>query len=359
MGLIVLTKRASPTLSSYNAVVIGHLIETFAKRLFSPPALLANDHLLFINSALPPGWEQKSLFLHTASSYAKLANIMYNNILQLLQNSLQRLRKSEQKVALYVLKNPHDVVNMRIIDLASEAEVSEPTVIRFCRALDYAGFQEFKLALAQDVSLFVDLETTQISQNDSVDEYLPKVFDSAIAYLLKLRSEIDPKNISHSVRMIRQARRIEIIAQGASVGVASELSKKFGRLLINSQYSLDPYTQAMNTTLLGVHDMLFIISSTGNSKALIYSLEIAQERRTPVLSLCPRDSIIGQGSTLNINMAPAVPEHKDVYTSMTTRLAYLLAVDLLAVGLSLQDASHYTRLMRDINQRLSKLYINE
>ena len=282
---------------------------------------------------------------------------MYNNILQQLENSLKRLRKSEQRVAKYVLEHPHDVVRMRIVDLACEAEVSEPTVIRFCRALDYAGFQEFKLALAQDVSLFVDLETTQISQGDGVDEYLPKIFDSALAYLLKLRAELDKKDISYSVRMIRQARRIEIIAQGASAGVASELNKKLERLLINAHHSLDPYTQAMNTTLLGVHDLLFIISNTGNSKALLYSLEIAQERRTPVLSLCPRDSLIGQGSTLNINMSPGVIEHNDVYTSMTTRLAFLVVVDVLAVGLSLQDSAHHTRLMREINQRLSNLYV--
>ena len=282
---------------------------------------------------------------------------MYNNILEQLQNSTKQLRKSEQKVANYILKHPHDIVRMRIVDLACEAEVSEPTVIRFCRALGYVGFQEFKLELAQDISLFIDLETTHINQGDSVDEYLPKIFDSTMVYLLKLRAEIDKKDISHSVRMLRQARRIEIIAQGVSAGVANELSKKLERLLLNARHSLDPYTQAMNTTLLGVHDLLFIISNTGNSKALLYSLEIAQERRTPVLSLCPRDSLIGQGSTLNINMAPAISEHNDVYTSMTTRLAYLVIIDVLAVGLSLQDSAHYTRLMREINQRLSNLYV--
>ena len=47
------------------------LFETFAKRLFSPPALLANAHLYGINSALPPSWEQKSLFLHAVSALCK------------------------------------------------------------------------------------------------------------------------------------------------------------------------------------------------------------------------------------------------------------------------------------------------
>ena len=32
------------------------------KGIFLPPALLANAHLLVINSALPPSWEQKYPF---------------------------------------------------------------------------------------------------------------------------------------------------------------------------------------------------------------------------------------------------------------------------------------------------------
>ena len=54
------------------------LLETFAKRLFSPPALLANAHLLAIKSALPPSWEQKSLFLQAVSMLCKALNPLIN-----------------------------------------------------------------------------------------------------------------------------------------------------------------------------------------------------------------------------------------------------------------------------------------
>ena len=72
----------------------------------------------------------------------------------------------------------------------------------------------------------VDLDATRIEQNDSVEEYLPKVFDRTIAYLLNLRSSIDKKVIASAVRIIRHARRIEFIAQGASAGVAIELMQQ-------------------------------------------------------------------------------------------------------------------------------------
>ena len=58
-----------------------------------------------------------------------------------------------------------------------------------------------------------------------------------------------------------------------------------------------------------------------------------------------------------IDMSLPSSDSHDVYTSMSTRLAYLIVIDILAVGLTLQDTNHYTRLMREINERLSNLYI--
>ena len=46
------------------------------------------------------------------------------------------LRKSEQKVADVVIADPEQSVQSSIQAIATLASVSEPTVIRFCRALD-------------------------------------------------------------------------------------------------------------------------------------------------------------------------------------------------------------------------------
>ena len=62
-----------------------------------------------------------------------------------LRSRMENFRRSEQKVARYVLRHPEEVIHMRIVDLASESSVSEPTVVRFCRAMGFAGFQDFKL----------------------------------------------------------------------------------------------------------------------------------------------------------------------------------------------------------------------
>ena len=66
-----------------------------------------------------------------------------------ISDGLTEMRKSERKVAEFILANLTEVIRMRIVDLAQAAEVSEPTVVRFCRAIGCDGFQDFKLALCR------------------------------------------------------------------------------------------------------------------------------------------------------------------------------------------------------------------
>ena len=86
---------------------------------------------------------------------------------QTISDSMHALRKSELKVAEYVLKNPLKVIRMRIVDLAEEAKVSEPTVVRFCRGVGCKGFQDFKLALAQQLASSPSYGQIAVTDTDS------------------------------------------------------------------------------------------------------------------------------------------------------------------------------------------------
>lgn len=61
------------------------------------------------------------------------------------------MRPSERLVANFVLGRPSVVIYMSIADLAERADVSEPTIMRFCKAIGCLGFMEFKLALVRDL----------------------------------------------------------------------------------------------------------------------------------------------------------------------------------------------------------------
>ena len=67
------------------------------------------------------------------------------NVLEKIVGSATSFSKSERKVADVILANPQITIHSSIAALAKMADVSEPTVNRFCRRLDTKGFPDFKL----------------------------------------------------------------------------------------------------------------------------------------------------------------------------------------------------------------------
>ena len=54
------------------------------------------------------------------------------------------LRKSEKKVADYVLANEIECGKISLEKLAKRSGVSQPTVMRFVKAMGFEGFKEFR-----------------------------------------------------------------------------------------------------------------------------------------------------------------------------------------------------------------------
>jgi RpiR family carbohydrate utilization transcriptional regulator len=63
------------------------------------------------------------------------------------------LRPSERRLADYVARHGASVIRLTMPELANRAGVSQPTIARFCAALGYDGFKEFKLQFAQNVGV--------------------------------------------------------------------------------------------------------------------------------------------------------------------------------------------------------------
>ena len=130
------------------------------------------------------------------------------NLLRKISVAIPGLRKSEVKVADYVLQHSADVIGMRIVDLANEAEVSEPTVIRFCRAVGFDGFKSFKLQLAQTMGSGGIFTQFSVDDKDTIEDLSHKVFDTTIGSLLTVRDELDPAVLERAIGVIAKANRV-------------------------------------------------------------------------------------------------------------------------------------------------------
>jgi RpiR family transcriptional regulator, carbohydrate utilization regulator len=264
------------------------------------------------------------------------------------QAELPTLRKSERKVGNFLLNAPAQVLTMRVADLAAAAVVSEPTVIRFCRALGFDGFQSFKLQLAQFLGSSGNYVQFSVSASYSVADVNRKVFDATIGSLLNVRDEMDPLALEKAIAALSAARRVEFYGFGASGSVAIDAQHKFFRLQVSAAAYTDPHIQHMSAISLKPQDVVVAISQSGRSKALIQSVNLAREAGATVIGLVPRDTPLATLCDLPIHIN--VDEDEHVFTPVSSRIAHLVVIDVLAMGV----ARYRTELLKDHLKRLNR-----
>ena len=251
-------------------------------------------------------------------------------------------------MANYVLANANEVIKMRIVDLASKSEVSEPTVIRFCKALGFDGFQSFKLQLAQQLGLGSVFTQFAVADNDTVADLINKVFDTTVGSLITAREEINSEVLEQAITTISNARRVEFYGFGASGSVAADAQHKFFRLQLSSAAYTDPHIQRMSAISLGPEDVVVAISQSGETQALLQSVALAREAGANVIGLAPHNTSLSR--VCNLAIYVNMEEDLKSFTPVSSRIAHLVVIDVLATGV----ARHRKPLLKEHLKRLEK-----
>ncbi|NRA19908.1 MAG: SIS domain-containing protein [Oceanospirillaceae bacterium] len=280
-----------------------------------------------------------------------------NNLIKAINHARHTLRKSEQKVADYVLEHPEDVIHMRIVDLAAKASVSEPTVVRFCRALNYDGFQDFKMTLAQDLASTLNFEQFTLDSDDSVKDFQKKIFDSMIGNLIHIRDHLESANVEAAIDALASARRVEFYGFGASAAVCSDAQHKFHRLQISAAAHSDPHMQIISAVTMNEQDVVVAISQTGRTKDMLHTCKLVRETGATLLTLCPGNTPLADLASISIPID--LEEDKDLSTLMSSRVLHLVVIDVLAVGVAMQLGPRVVEHLKTIKRSLRNLRQND
>lgn len=275
-------------------------------------------------------------------------------ILANISAAIPLLRKSEIKVAEFVLKNAQQVIHMRIVDLAQEAQVSEPTIVRFCRSIGCNSFQEFKVRIAQEMALSNNIGHFPIEDDDSIDEICNKIADTTIQRLKQTRAQLQSQQIADAALAINQANRVELYGFGASSAVAIDAQHKFFRLQVSTIAYSDPHMQAMSAVGLSNNDVVIAISQSGRTKDLLHSVQLAQQAGAVVISLSPANTALSDMADLPIFIN--IEEDTERFTPMTSRIAHLMVIDMLAVIVARQRGPELIQHLNSIKQSIHSLY---
>ena len=261
------------------------------------------------------------------------------NLLAQLAADLPKLSKSEVKVAEAILADPEAATRSSIAALASLAEVSEPSVNRFCKRFGASGFPDFKLRLARSLVAGVPFMSQAVDFDDGVDTYPRKLFDNTIGALMLARDQLPLASIGAAVEYLAAAKRIYFFGLGSSAAVAQDAEHKFFRFNVPVTTHTDPLMLRMLSAGGGHGDVFFFISHTGRTKTIVEAAELAKKAGATVIALTANGSPLAEicDCTLGITVA----ENTDDYLPMTSRIVHLVTLDALVTGVTIKRGDQF------------------
>jgi RpiR family carbohydrate utilization transcriptional regulator len=276
-------------------------------------------------------------------------------MLDRIQASLHTLSPSEQRVGELLLQDARPFANTAVADLAAQAQVSKPTVVRFCRSLGYAGLSDFKLKLAGSLSEGVPFIHRNVGAQDSSNEVLVKVIDNTVAAFLRYRNDASSAVIDKAAEAIalahKKGKRLEFFGVGNSGIVAQDAQHKFFRLGLHTIAHSDGHLQIMSASLLGPGDCLVVFSNSGRTRDLLDSCEIAKKNGATTIVVTASGSPLANLG--KIHLAADHPESYEKFSPMVSRLLHLMIVDVLTTAVALRIGSTQLQpMLRNMKQNL-------
>lgn len=252
------------------------------------------------------------------------------NLLERISGEYYQLTTAERKVADYVVVHQRDTQFMSISDLAEACGVAEATVSRFCRRLNYKGYNAFKLAVATAAGqrtgeLFLSGE---ISPEDSVPDMCQKLYSTEIEALSQTLSMVRPENVLAAADILVHARRVLCMGQGGSMIMATEAAHLFSTAMPGFSPVSDSHLQLIAATTLTAEDAVLFFSYSGATRELMDLLDVVRERGSRVI-LITHFPKAPAAALADVILQCGANEGPLQLGSVPARMAQLFLVDIL------------------------------
>ncbi len=256
----------------------------------------------------------------------------------------------QKKLADYITASREVLPSLDLKQIARKAKVSSATVTRFCRAIGFASFHEFKMASAQElVSLPLVFEDFDPSDDD--ESRITKVFAAYIQSLIDTRALLSIPNLMDLADRIGRARQVTVFGVGSSGSIAVAASHRLALLGLSCQAHTDPYEQTIAASLLTGDDVAIGISHSGTSRITVDTMRLARKRGAFTAAITNHaNSPLARVASLTL--VTSLHERKVHVASLTSRVAQLTLVDCLYITIAARNEKKFTALASLIEEEL-------
>ncbi len=255
-------------------------------------------------------------------------------MLNRIKNIRQQLTSAERRVADWVIENPNSVINRTLADIASVVDVSEPTIVRFCRSIGTSGFRDFKTRLTQHLAVTEHVVHADVSAEDDAEQIIAKVIGRSVKELIGVQQRLNASAVEKVVEALISVSRIDFYGIGASGFVVADAQNKFFRLGIPCNAYNDSPTILQAASITNPEYAVVVVSKTGSSKTVIEAAQTAVALGAKVIAITSPGSALADIAPQNLLVD--INEDTGLYTPMSSRLAQLAVLDTLQVAVALR-----------------------
>ncbi|ALB69708.1 MurR/RpiR family transcriptional regulator [Cronobacter muytjensii] len=280
------------------------------------------------------------------------------NTLILIRQRYPTLAQSDRKLADFLLQFPDYARHLSSQQLATEAGVSQSSVVKFSQKLGYKGFPALKLAISEALASQSNIHSIAVHNEILGDDPLRLVGEKLIKEnLAAMHASLDinpEEKLLASVGLLRNARRIVLTGIGASGLVAKNFSWKLMKIGLNAVAEQDMHALLATVQALEPEDLLVALSYSGERREINLAADEALRVGARILAITGfTPNALQQRATQCLYTIAEEQATRSAAISSTS--AQMMLADLLFMALVQQDLEKAPERIRHSEALVKKL----
>lgn len=239
------------------------------------------------------------------------------SIIPIIESKYDSFTTVEKSIADFFIHN-NEKTDYSAKAIAERLFVSEASLSRFAKKCGYRGYREF---IYQYEKVFVERKTDMIGNTKMILDVYQEILNKA--YNL-----VDETQIARISKYMNRAEQVYVCGNGSSGLAASEMEFRFMRVGVNIDSIQDSHRMKMQAVFLNQKNLVFGISISGTSEAVLYMLKEAHERGAKTVLLTATSSEVFTEFCDEVVLVPSV-RHLNCGNIISPQFPALLMIDLI------------------------------
>lgn len=261
------------------------------------------------------------------------AAVRHDDLARAITAAYPALPNRLQVIARFALDHPDQMALATVAEIARQAQVPPSAIIRFAKALGFAGFlalqRVYRERLVERSESYRERIVALRRRGRGEDQLVPQLVDSAIGELERLREGVDAARLREAARLVLRAQRTYTLAQRRAFPVAAYLAYGLAQLDVQA-FLLDGVGGLViqQAALLREGDLLIVASFRNYSPEVVEAAARCRRSGVPVIALTDQAvSPLAESATLRFDLGDnlALP-FRSLVAPMCAAQALVMAV---------------------------------